>query len=96
MATFMELIAAICQLIKTGPTPIPITLRNHTVDEAASIIGAVVDRCHAEGTSLHEVYVDPELAAELGLVKGKMLPHGSRPTIRCESGLKRQVRFHRS
>jgi hypothetical protein len=86
MASSTELVAAICALIRTNPEPVPITFRKHTVDEAATV-GAIVDRCHAQETPLHEVYVDPELAAELGLAEGKMLPHGSHPTIRCESGL---------
>jgi hypothetical protein len=36
-----ELITAICKLIETSAVPIPITLMNHGVDEAAAIIGGV-------------------------------------------------------
>jgi hypothetical protein len=42
MANFGELIEAICMLIKSSPVPIPTTLMNHGVGEAAAIIGAVV------------------------------------------------------
>ena len=34
MASSTELVAAICALIRTSPEPVPITFRNHTVDEA--------------------------------------------------------------
>jgi hypothetical protein len=95
MASSAELIVAICGLIRTSAVPISITLKNHTAEEAALIIGAVVERCHDEQIALNEVFVDPELAEELGLVEGKVLAHGGQPTIRCEPGLERQVRFHR-
>jgi hypothetical protein len=88
MANTMELVEAICKLIETSPVPIPI-------NEAAEIIGGVVDRCAREGTALRRVSIDPELAAELGLTEGKTLEHGARPTIHCELGLGRQVRFER-
>ena len=42
--------------------------------------------------ALSEIFIDPELAELLGLVDGGTLPHGSRPTVRCEPGLGRQVR----
>jgi hypothetical protein len=95
MANTMELVETICKLIETGPVPIPITLMNHGVDEAAAIIGGVVERRAREGTALRRVSIDPELAAELGLTEGKALEHGARPTIHWELGLRRQVRFER-
>jgi hypothetical protein len=95
MASSAQLIEALCKMIRTSPVPIPITLKNHTVEEAVLMIGAVVERCREEQIPLKEVFVDPELAAELGLVDGKVLSHGDHPTIRCEPGLGRQVRFHR-
>src|SRR5271163_2760481 len=92
MANMAELIEAICKLIETSPVPIPITLMNHGVDEAAAIIGGVVERCAREGIALTRVSIDPELAGELGLPEGKVVEHGTRPTIHCEPGLGRQVR----
>ncbi len=55
MANTEELIKAICKLIETGPLPIPITLMNHGVDEAAAIIGGVVERCAHESIALTRV-----------------------------------------
>ena len=45
MASTEELVEAVYWLIASIPTPIPITLMNHGVDETAAIIGAVVERC---------------------------------------------------
>ena len=45
MASTEELVEAVYWLIASSPTPIPITLMNHGVDETAAIIGAVVERC---------------------------------------------------
>ena len=95
MANTAELITAICKLIETSAVPIPITLMNHGVDEAAAIIGGVVERCARESIALGRVSIAPELAEELGLIEGKVLEHGARPTIHCERGLGRQVRFER-
>jgi len=95
MADTAELIEAICKLIETSPVPIPITLMNHGVDEAAAIIGGVVEGCARENIALTRVSIDPELATELGLTEGKVVEHGGRPTIHCEPGLGRQVRFER-
>ena len=95
MANTEELIETICKLIETSPVPIPITLMNHGVDEAATIIGGVVERCVRESIVLTRVSIDPELDAELGLTDGKALEHGARPTIHCDLGLGRQVRFER-
>ncbi len=61
MANTEELIKAICKLIETGPLPIPITLMNHGVDEAAAIIGGVVERCAHESIALTRVSIDPGL-----------------------------------
>jgi hypothetical protein len=69
---------------------------NQEVEEAASIIGGVVERCGHESVALTRVSIDPELAAELGLSDGSVLEHGARPTIRCEPGLGRKVRFERA
>jgi hypothetical protein len=95
MANTKELVETICKVIETSRVPIPITLMNHGVDEAAAIIGGVVERCARKSISLRRVFIDPELAAELGLADGKALEHGARPTIHCELGLGRQVRFER-
>ena len=95
MANTEELIETICKLIETSPVPIPIALMNHGVDEAATIIGGVVERCVRESIVLTRVSIDPELAAELGLTDGKAMEHGARPTIHCDPGLGRQVLFER-
>ena len=42
MASTEELVEAIYRLIASSPTPIPVTLMNHGVDETAAIIGVVV------------------------------------------------------
>jgi hypothetical protein len=96
MANTAQLIEAICKVIRTSHIPIPITLMNHDVEEAAAIIGGVVERCGHERVALTRVSIDPELAAELGLPDGKVVEHGARPTIHCEPGLGRQVLFERS
>ena len=93
MANTAELIEAICKLIETSPVPIPITLMNHGVEDAAEIIGGVVEHCARQSIALRRVSIDPELAEELGLTEGKVLEHGTHPTIHCERGLGRQVRF---
>jgi hypothetical protein len=95
MANTAELVQAICELIKASTVPIPITLMNHGVDQTAVIIGAVVDRCASHNVALMNIFIDPDLGEELGLVDGKVLDHGGRPTIRWETGLGRQVRFQR-
>jgi hypothetical protein len=45
MASTRELIAAICKMIETSSVPVPIAFMNYGVDEAAAIIGGVVERC---------------------------------------------------
>jgi hypothetical protein len=95
MVNTQELIAAICKVIKTSPVPVPIAFMNHGVDEAAAIIGGVVQRCARESIALKRVSIDPELAEELGLTEGKEIEHGGRPTIHYEPGLGRQVRFEK-
>jgi hypothetical protein len=67
MVNTQELIAAICKVIETSPVPVPIAFMNHGVDEAAAIIGGVVERCARESIALKRVSIDPELAEELGL-----------------------------
>ena len=96
MATTAELVETIWKLIGASPIPIPITLMNHGVEETAAIIGAVVERCARENITLTAIVIDPNLADELGLANGKPLPHGSRPTVKCEPGLGRQVRFQKA
>ena len=96
MANTPQLIAAICKVVEMSGVPVPITLMNHGVDEAAAIIGGVVERCAGEGIALTRVSIDPELAEELGFTEGKVLEHGARPTIHCEPGLGRSVRFEKS
>jgi hypothetical protein len=96
MATTSELVEGIYRVIVSSPTPIPIAFMNHGVDETAAIIGAVVERCDRDNIALTEIFIDPELAELLGLVDGGQLPHGSRPTVRCEVGLGRQVRFQKA
>jgi hypothetical protein len=95
MANTAQTIKAICKLIQTSPVPIPITLMNHGFDDAAAIIGGVVERCGRESIALSRVSIDSELAAELGLTQGKVLEHGACPIIHCEPGLGRRVRFER-
>jgi hypothetical protein len=95
VANTTQLIQMICKVIETSPVPIPITLMNHRVDEAAAIIGGVVERCAHESIALTRVSMDPELATELGFTEGEVVEHGTRPTIHCEPGLGRQVRFER-
>jgi hypothetical protein len=96
MASTAELVEAIYRLIASSPTPIPVTLMNHGVDETAAIIGAVVERCARSDIALVEIFIDPELAKFLGFPNDAPLPHGSRPTVRCESGLGRQVLFRKA
>jgi len=96
MATTAELVEGIYRLVASSPTPVPITFMNHGVDETAAIIGAVVERCAQDGIVLTDIFIDPGLAELLGLVDGGWLPHGSRPTVRCEAELGRQVRFQKA
>jgi hypothetical protein len=96
MATTAELIETICRLIEANTTPIPITLMNHGIEETAAIIGGVVERCARDSVTVTRIFIDPNLADELGLANGKQLPHGSRPTVQCEAGLGRQVLFQRA
>ena len=96
MATTSELVEGICRVIASSPTSIPIAFMNHGVDETAAIIGAVVERCARDNIALIDIFIDPELAELLGLVDGGQLPHGSKPTVRREAGLGRQVRFQKA
>ena len=95
MADEIQLAVAICEIIQATDVPVPITLANHTVEQAASIIGAVVERCDREGVEINEVCIDSELALELGLTHGMELPHGCRPIVHVENGLGRRVLFKR-
>src|ERR1700678_1802584 len=93
MADTAELVEAICTMIQASAVPVPITLTNHGLDEAAAIIGGVVERCEHEAIPLSRIYIDPELGRELGLDNGRVLEHGSRPTIRWDPELGRSLRF---
>ena len=95
MATTSELVEGIHRPIALSPTSIPIAFMNHGVDETAAIIGAVVERCARDNIGLTEIFIYPELAELLGLLDGRKLPYRSRPTVRCEAGLGRQVRFQK-
>ena len=63
MASTEELVKAIYRLIASSPTPIPVTLMNHGVDETAAIIGAVVERCARDNIALTEIFIDPDFLA---------------------------------
>ena len=93
MADMAELVKAICAMIKAGGVPVPITLMNHGVDEAGAIFGGVVERCEQDAIPLSRIYIDPELGRELGCDDGRILAHGSRPTICWELQLGRAFRF---
>jgi hypothetical protein len=93
MADTAELVEAICTMIKASAVPVPITLMNHGLDEVAAIIGGVVEQCEQEAVPLSRIYIDPELGRELGLDDGRVLEHGSRPTICWEQELGRALRF---
>jgi hypothetical protein len=95
MASTDELVHVICFTIGATATPVPITLMNHAVEEAAAIIGAVVERCANENIPLATISIDPELGEELGLQDGKILHHGHSPVIRWQDGLGRRVLFQR-
>jgi hypothetical protein len=95
MANIEQLIEAICRVVELSPGPIPIALMNHGVEDAAAIIGGVVERCARENIALKRVSIDPELAEELGLTEGKDIEHGARPEIHCQPGLGRQVCFEK-
>jgi hypothetical protein len=91
-----QLAIAICRLVQISRAPIPIKLAHQTVEQAAAIIGAVVEACNRDCVPLGEVCIDPELALELGLVDGVALPHGGQPIVRIEDGLGRDVLFKRA
>jgi hypothetical protein len=95
VASADELVEAICSVIRVSATPIPISLMNHSVEEAASIIGAVVERCAKLDIALATIFIDPELGSELGLADGKILDHGHSPIVRWKGDLGRQVIFQR-
>jgi hypothetical protein len=96
MADTNEFAITVCRLVQISEVPIPIKLANHTVEQAASLIGAVVEVCAKKGVPLGKVCVDPELALELGLADGVVLPHGSKPVVHIEEGLGRDVLFKRA
>jgi hypothetical protein len=62
MADTYELAIAICRLIASSDDPPPMTLMNHDATGAAEVIGAIVERCRAEGVSLRGICIDPDLA----------------------------------
>lgn len=96
MADTNQLAIALCRFVQTSGAPVPIRLANQTVEQAAAIIGAVVEACDKEGVKIDRVCVDPHLALELGLCDGVALPHGSRPIVHVEVGLGRDVLFKRA
>ena len=93
MADMAELVKAICAAIKACVVPVPVTLMNHGVDEAAAIIGGIVEKCGRDAIPLARIYIDPELGGELGLDDGRILEHGSQPVICWELGLGHALRF---
>jgi hypothetical protein len=95
MTAMTELAAGICVAIEMLANPAPLTLINQTPDEAAAIIGAVVERCALNGVPLAAIWMDPTLALELGLSDGVGLLHGGTPMVRLEPNLGRQLRFEK-
>ena len=61
---------------------------NQGADEAAAIIGGVVERCGRQEIALMRVSIDAELASELGLTEGKELARRSPPdhSLRTRAG----------
>ena len=96
MASADEMAEAICTMLEFTSQPIPITLMNQSVDEAAATIGAIVERCFLNGLVLSGVRIDPELIEALLLIDGSPLPHGSKPIVRCQPGLGRHVIFEKA
>jgi hypothetical protein len=94
MADTAELVEVICAVMKAGAVPLPITLMNHGLDEAAAIIDAIVEQCEHDAVPLSRIFIDPELGRELGLDDGRVLEHGSRPAVCWEAGLGRALRLH--
>jgi hypothetical protein len=93
MADTAELVGAICPMIKPRVVPVPITV-DQGLDEAAAIIGAVVERCERDSIPLLRIYIDPELGREFGLHDGRVIEHGNRPAIRWKPRLVRPLRLH--
>jgi hypothetical protein len=60
-ANIEQLIEAICRVVELSPNPIPIALMNHGVEEAAAIIGGVVEHCPRRSIALKCVSIDPNL-----------------------------------
>ena len=96
MTETIELAKAISNLVACSAEAVPATLMNHQIEEAAAIIGAVIERCHEDGVVLQRVCMSSELANELGLVEGARLPHGGCPKLAVEPDLGRQIRFVRT
>ena len=96
MASTEELVEAIYRLIASSPTPIPVTLMNHGVDETAAIIGAVVEHCARNNIALTEIFIDPDLAELLGLVERRTAAARVQADVRCDAGLGCHVRFQKA
>jgi len=67
---------------------------NHDANQAAVVIGAVVERCSSAGVTLVSVSIDEQLADALSLADGGALPHGDRPRVGV--GLGSAVIFQRA
>lgn len=54
------LVLATCE----RPEPLPVTLANHTGEQGAYLVGAVVDECTAAGVPLRTVRCDPRFGGD--------------------------------
>jgi hypothetical protein len=95
MADDEQLAEAIITLIAASQEPARVSLMNHDANQAAVVIGAVVERCPKAGVLLADISVDTDLASALGLTDSAVLPHGDHPRVRVVSGLRRDVLFRR-
>ena len=89
------LVLAICEVIKISEQPVPIEFKNHPAELASFVIVAVAERCSRDGIGLRNVCIDPEWDDDLGLREGANIAEHSNATVKCETGLRRQVRFER-
>ncbi len=96
MANTHELAMAYVQVLLASERAPPLTLMNHDAEDAAVIIGAVVDRCAELRANLESITIGGELSEELGLQDGVRLKHGERPIIRVDGSFGRQISFQRA
>ena len=87
------LVLAICEVIKISEQPVPIEFKNYSAELASFVIVAVAERCSQDGIGLRNVCVDPNGLIIWGLRDGANVAELSRATVKCETGLRRQVRF---